>query len=242
LLDAEAHAAAEARIATDQDFSARVVRWEAIGHDWASTAPVDTDWSADDLWRRMEAGFPVKPGAHVLPLPANDTGAPSRPRRSATGWRLATMAASIAAVVLAGLYSSEQGRVRELGKRLALAEAQTVTAASDIRVAQVSRADGAPVLTVLYEGEGGRLTARIASIVEQNLVPELWVIGPDGTPRSLGQGISGSVFVVELTEQMRADIAAGSSIAISLEVAAEEPSAQPTGDRILGAAQLAPVT
>ena len=242
LLDADAHAAAEAPIARDQNFAARVLRWEAAGHDWASTAPADEEWSADDLWRRIEAGFPAKHGASDLPRPANDTDAALILGRSASRWRLGTMAASVAALVMGGLYLSEKAHVQELGEKLELAEAQTTTAASAIRVAQVSRADGAPLLTVYYEGEGGRLTARIVSVGDQDLVPELWVIGPDGKPRSLGQGTSGSVFVVELTDQMRADIAAGSSIATSLEEAAEKPSAQPTGDRILGTAQLARVT
>lgn len=237
MVDAEAHAAAEARIDIDQDFAARVARWEAVGHRWASAAPADKGWAPDDLWRRMEATFPPQREDRALPQPANDTGP-----QSANGWRVGTIAASVAALVLGGLYLGERDRAQEFGKSLALAQSQDANAASGVRVAQVSQADGAPLLTVMYEGQDGKLTARIATIAAQDLVPELWVIGPDGKPRSLGQSASGSVFVVELTEQMRADIAAGSSIAISLEEAAQQPSAQPTADRILGAARLAPVT
>jgi anti-sigma-K factor RskA len=155
---------------------------------------------------------------------------------------LGTIAASFAALVLCGLYLGERGRVQEFGDRLAMAEAQAEGAITAIRVAQVSQANGAPLLSVIYEGQDGKLTARIAEIADQGLVPELWVIGPDGKPRSLGQGTGGSVFVVEITDQMRKDIAAGSVIAISLEKPAPIPSAQPTAERILGAAQLAPVT
>lgn len=242
MLDADAHAAAEARIATDQDFAARVARWEAVGHAWASNAPADEDWSPDDLWHRMEASFPTERETRVLLRPANDVSAPPTALGSASGWRLGAVAASLAALVLGGLYLGERGRLQEIGAQLALAEAQGVAATSAIRVAQVSQADGAPLLSVIYEGQDGKLTARIAEIADQNLVPELWVIGPDGKPRSLGQGLGGSVFVVEITDQMRKDIAAGSVIAISLEKPAPVPSAQPTAERILGAAQLAPVT
>lgn len=242
MLDSDAHAAAEARLATDRDFAARVARWEAVGHEWASTAPADKDWSPDDLWRRMEATFPTESEARVLPRPANDAGTPSVEPRSASGWRLGAIAASVAAMVLGGLYLGERDRAQEFGEKLALAEAQGEVATSAIRVAQVSQADGAPLLSVIYEGQDGKLTARIAEIADQNLVPELWVIGPDGKPRSLGQGTGGSVFVVEITDEMRKDIAAGSVIAISLEKPAPAPSAQPTVERILGAAQLAPVT
>lgn len=242
LLDADAHAAAEARIATDREFAERVARWEAVGHDWSRAAPADPDWSPDDLWRRMEGTFLPERDARALPRPANDTGASSTAPRSVAGWRLGTMAASLAALVLGGLYLGERDKVEQFGERLAQAQAQRDQATSAIRVAQVSQADGAPLLSVIYQGQDGKLTARIADIADEGLVPELWVIGPDGKPRSLGQGSGGSVFVVELTDQMRADIAAGSSIAISLEKAATMPSAQPTAERILGAAQLAPVS
>lgn len=242
MLAPDAHAAAEARLATDGDFAARVARWEAAGHEWARSAPADKDWSPDDLWHRMEATFPAGREARVLPQPANDPGTPVAEPRSVSGWRLGTIAASFAALVLGGLYLGERDRVQGFGEKLALAQAQDEMATSAIRVAQVSQADGAPLLSVIYEGEGGKLTARIAEIPDQDLVPELWVIGPDGKPRSLGQGIGGSVFVVEITDQMRKDIAAGSVIAISLEKPAPAPSAQPTAERILGAAQLSPVT
>lgn len=242
MLGHDAHAAAETRIAIDPDFAARVARWEAVAHDWSSTAPSDEDWSPDALWNRMESTFPRAREARILPQPANDVGAPSPARGSASGWRLGTIAASFAALVLGGLYLGERGRVQEFGERLALAQAQSDQASSGIRVAQVSEANGAPLLSVIYEGQGGKLTARIAEIKDQGLVPELWVIGPDGKPRSLGQGTAGSVFVVEMTDEMRRDIAAGSVIAISLEEPARVPSAQPTAERILGAAQLAPVT
>lgn len=242
MLDADAHAAAEARIAVDPDFSARVARWEAVGHDWASTAPADRDWSPDNLWQRMEATFPSGRGTRALLRPANDVGTPPAAPALLSAWRLGTIAASSAALVLGGLYLGERDRGQELGERLALVQAQANEAASGIRVAQVSKADGAPLLSVIYEGQDGKLTARIGEITDQGLVPELWVIGPDGKPRSLGQGTGGSVFVVELTDQMREDISAGSAIAISLEKPAPVPSAQPTAERILGAAQLAPVT
>lgn len=242
MLDAEAQAAAEARIATDADFAASVARWESVGHDWASAAPADRDWSPDDLWHRMEASFPPQRETRTLPEPANDTDAPPIASQTTSGWRLGTMAASVAALVLGGLYLGERDRAQDFGKKLAAAQAQVSMFPSAIRVAQVSQADGAPLLSVVYQAQDGKLTARVATIANQDLVPELWVIGPDGKPRSLGQAASGSVFVVELTEQMRKDIAAGSSIAISLEKAAEEPSLQPTAERILGAAQLAPVT
>lgn len=242
LLDADAHAAAEARIARDPEFAACVMRWETVGHDWASAAPADKDWSPDALWTRMEATFSTPPEARVLPQPANDVGAPSALRGSASGWRMGTIAASLAALVLGGLYLGERGRVQEFGEKLAQAQAQGDAATAAISVAQVSQANGAPLLSVIYQGQDGKLTARIAEIAGEGLVPELWVIGPDGKPRSLGQGTGGSVFVVEITEQMRKDIAAGSVIAISLEKPAPVPSAQPTAERILGAAQLAPVT
>lgn len=242
MLDSAAKAGAEARIATDEDFAARVVRWEAVGHRWASAAPAYKDWSPDALWDRLEASFAPEHEERALPLPANDTQVPPAAPSSSSVWRGGAIAASLTALLLGGLYLGERARVEEFGEKLAATQSRGVAATSAIRVAQVSQADGAPLLTVMYEGDDGKLTARIASIAQDDLVPELWVIGPDGKPRSLGQAAGGSVFVIELTDQMRADIAAGSKIAISLEEAAGKPSLQPTPGRILGAAQLAPVT
>lgn len=241
LLDSDGRESVEERIRSDPEFEQQVLKWEAFGHRWAGLAPHDPDWSPDELWKRMEPAFQPRTDLE-LPQPANDREATGDTPRRVTGWRLGTLAASFAAMVLGGLYVGERDRARQSGERLAIAEAQIPMDASSLRVAQVSEGDGSPLLTVLYEQAEGKLTARIATIASEDLVPELWVIGPDGQPRSLGQSTSGSVVVIELTEQMRADIAAGSSIAISLEEAAEEPSVQPTAERILGAARLAPVT
>jgi len=121
MLDADAHAAAEVRIATDSDFAARVARWEAVGHGWAKTAPEDTDWSPDNLWHRMEAAFPTEPEKRLLPPPANDPGAPQTALGSASGWRLGAIAASFATLVLGGLYLGERGHLDQ-GARLVLGE------------------------------------------------------------------------------------------------------------------------
>lgn len=241
LLDDDARAPTEERIRTDPEFARRVRRWETVGRRWAGAMRSDPDWSPDGLWRRLEPAFPVRSG-RALPLPANDPGATDGPARSARGWRLGTLAASLAALVFGGLYVTERDRAQQIGESLALARSQSAIDTKAIRVAQVTEPDGDPLLTALYEGTGGKLTVRIATISGEELVPELWVIGPDGKPRSLGQSASGSVAVIELTEQIRADIAAGGSIAISLEEASDQPSAQPTAERILGAAPLSPVS
>lgn len=242
LLDPATRASVEERMKSDPAFEQRVVRWEALGDRWSSAAPSDPDWSPDDLWNRMETAF-VPPGPdRALPQPANDTGGQAGTRRSGYGWQFGSLAASLLAVTFVGLYLGERAKVDRIGTQLELAQAQGAIDRSAIRIAQVSATDGNPLLSVMYEAKGGKLTARVATLAKDGLVPELWVIGPDGKPRSLGQSAGGSVFVIELTDQMRADIAAGSSIAISLEEASPEPSAQPTAERILGAAQLAPIS
>ncbi len=111
-----------------------------------------------------------------------------------------------------------------------------------LRVAQVNRPEEGPLLTAVYDDTAGKLTVRIDTVPQSELVPELWVIGPDGRPKSLGQSSANSTIVIELSPEMRADVAAGSAIAISLEPQADQPSEQPTAATILGAAALSPLS
>ncbi|OBX19505.1 hypothetical protein A9995_07070 [Erythrobacter sp. QSSC1-22B] len=241
-LEGESLSAARQRQAEDAGFALAVTRWQEVGEGWSRTeqdAEADTaDWQPENLWRRVEASIgvsadladPIKPSA------ANDRGHPSR------GWRTGTIAASIAAIVLTGLWLQERRDNAALGSQIAALSGDRPLNPEMLRVAQVNRPDEGPLLTAVYDDTAGKLTVRIDTIPPGELVPELWVIGPDGRLRSLGQSSANSTIVLELSPEMRADIAAGSAIALSLEPQADIPSEQPTATTILGAAALAPLS
>lgn len=234
-LEGEALLAARHRYDDDPAFARAVAQWQQMGSDWSHEFARDQDWRPDALLPRIEAAIGGS-GHPVAREAANDAG----PARS--GWRFGALAASLAAVVLGGLWLQERQGSAELGTQIAALSQDRPANTDRLHVAQLNGADAGPLLTAVYDDTAGQLTVRIATIPPGDLVPELWVIGPDGRPRSLGQSTANSTVVLDLSPQMRADIAAGSAIALSLEPEADTPHEQPTAETVLGAAPLAPLT
>lgn len=238
-LEGEALSAARRRQGDDPQFALAVTRWQEVGESWSRTqsaAEEDAaDWQPEALWRRVEASIGVSANPTER-FAANDRGRPSH------GWRTGTIAASIAAIVLTGLWLQERQDNAALGSQIAALSGDRPLNPEMLRVAQVNRPDEGPLLTAVYDDTAGKLTVRIDTVPQSELVPELWVIGPDGQPRSLGQSSANSTIVIELSPEMRADIAAGSAIALSLEPRADTPHEHPTAATILGAASLAPMS
>ncbi|OBX19796.1 hypothetical protein A9995_04345 [Erythrobacter sp. QSSC1-22B] len=238
-LEGEALAAARLRQEQDPQFALAVSQWQEVGESWSRTesdAEADAgDWQPQALWGRVEASIGAS-GALIERSAANDRGSPLR------GWRTGTIAASIAAIALTGLWLQERQDNAVLGSQIAALSGDRPLNPEMLRVAQVNRPDDGPLLTAVYDDTVGKLTVRINTVPQSELVPELWVIGPDDRPRSLGQSSANSTIVLELSPEMRVDIAAGSAIALSLEPQADAPHEQPTATTILGAASLAPLS
>lgn len=238
-LEGEALSAARRRHGEDPHFALAVTRWQEVSDGWSRTeqdAEADVgDWQPENLWRRVEASIGIAiPKAELSA--ANDRG------HSFHGWRTGTIAASIAAIVFTGMWLQERQDNASLGSQIAALSGDRPLNPEMLRIAQVNRPEEGPLLTAVYDDTAGKLTVRIDTIPQGELVPELWVIGPDGRPKSLGQSSANSTIVLELSPEMRADVAAGSAIALSLEPQADQPSEQPTATTILGAAALTPLS
>ncbi|MGB3737950.1 MAG: anti-sigma factor [Pontixanthobacter sp.] len=245
LLDGEDRRDAQAERRSDPVFDRAVGEWERFADGFIGDGEERQD-SVDvpaSLWDRIAAsiGMPVAAnddaGAAMV-VRTLDGGRPSR----SIAWPLAAMAASVVALVFAGLWVARDSDLADKDARIAALSDEVADADGDYRVAQVNAADTPALLTALYDGASGEMTVRVQTDNNEGLVPELWVIGPDGAPRSLGQSADKATIVIPLTEAMQADIAAGSAIAISLEPKADRPSDAPTAENILGAAQLVPLT
>ncbi|MHA6723294.1 anti-sigma factor [Sphingomonas sp. RS2018] len=83
-------------------------------------------------------------------------------------------------------------------------------------LAQV-QGEAGPIVTARYDTIDGRLHVRTANLPTGALVPELWVIGSDATPRSLGLVALNRAGVYTLTATDRARLADGATLAITLE-------------------------
>lgn len=80
----------------------------------------------------------------------------------------------------------------------------------------------------LYRPDSGALRIAAMPIVAPDRVAELWVIGADGKPWSLGL-LGRQTTVIALSPADRARIAAGATLAISIEPTGGSPTGAPTG-------------
>jgi len=208
LLPAAERVAVAARIERDRDFAARVDRWEGrlapLGDDYDEVAPPAAVKAA--LERQL---FATGDAAAQARLPRPGLWA------SLALWRAMAAAAVLAlAVVLAlpylpGSPGSDQG-----GRLVASLAPQQ----SDVHyfVVYDARARDIGLSHVTGERAAGHDF-------------ELWVIGSEQPPVSLGLIPDGSSTHIAVSEDLRRKIAAGAVFAISLEPAGGSPTGEPTG-------------
>jgi anti-sigma-K factor RskA len=221
----------------DPAFAAAVAAWRREGLAWlddearsaAGEAPSNALWSRIEasVVRRPVAVPPAATAATVSPEPATV--------RDPGPWKPFALAASLAALVFAGLWGFAPQRVTE---RVEVPVEQPF-APEALSVAQINADERGTLLSAMYDRETGRLYLRLAEIPDPARVPQLWLIDGTGTPRSLGFGQRGAVSELELTAEQRAIIEGTGTIAVSLEQPAEVPGDTPTD--VLGAANLAPL-
>ena len=197
----------QARIDADPAFAARVGAWE-------------------NRLAGLFAGIaPAAPPAHVWPGIRRRLGWPAvegtrgRLWHSVGFWRAAAVAAIVAATALAVLNT-----VREAP--------QPVTPAPLARaVTTLSFDDGTPAyLATLDAGSGAILLVPVPGRPDaQGRVPELWLIPSGEAPRSLGVVTTDKALTIAVPVELRRVIAAGSTLAISLEPPGGAPQGVPTG-------------
>jgi anti-sigma-K factor RskA len=188
--------AAERRIADDAEFAARVSAWEE------RLAPLNDEIeevAAPDILDRVEA--------RLFPAPTKQ----QAPRRWWPLWLggLAAGAAAVAVVVQLGLFAPQPippGFLPTLSAELVAEEADLGFSA-------------------LYDPETERLsvTRTAGTPAAEGQDYELWAIGPDGVPASLG------LLSAEVTDTEAEGLAPGVVLAVSLEPAGGSTTGAPTG-------------
>ena len=217
------------RYRDDPGFAAMVDRIEARLAEEAGPPPAGADHA--DLWQRIEGslGVPRRSGAPApVPIASNDDVAP--PART---WRTAGIAAMAAALTFAALWFASGG----IGPRsVPSGPAPTMQA---ISVAQINAKDE-PIIALAYDASTGSLKARYMAPADPQRVPELWLIGADGKPVSLGFVRPGAATLIVIPDELRQSLINGATIAISLEQPSETRHAAPAGP-ILGTAKVSAI-
>lgn len=220
VLDAGERRDVEARIASDAVFADLVAAWEDRFAPWLSR--IHAQAPPAGVWRgvRERLGWEA---STTQPGLWHDT----------AFWRGATglaVAAGVAAIAIAiGLRQpAPTGPV--VAPPVAVTPPATGEAAA-LPVTVLTRDDGSTGwIATVRAGEGKVHMVPVPSALDASgRVNELWVIPADGVPRSLGFVSNEMAHTIDVPEPLRAQIAVGATLAITLEPEAGIPHAAPTG-------------
>lgn len=212
LLDGDARAAATRRVLAEPGFAREVETWRTH---LAQLFDLWPEMPAPDLFARIERSLYGTPAASVVTLPART---PSKLWPS-----LAAFSSVAAAGLLVVLFT------RPLPVPQPPVAPRVVVETGPTLVASITpTAKGTPV-TVLYDARAGSLRLTEASLADAKRTAELWVIPAGGTPHSLGLLQTHGGTALTLDAANRARLAAGATLAVSLEPIGGSPTGLPTG-------------
>lgn len=204
VLDATQRDEASRRLDTDPAFARSVDGWEV------SLAPLAAAYPSMEPPAHVKTGIDRRLAASVA-----GTAAPSGSWWSNLAlWRgLAAGAAAALALTVALPYVNPPAAVVDTRYMAALGGE-----ASDVRYAAMyDRADGTIAL------------AHMSGVKAEDRDFELWMIEGSTSPVSMGVLPAGDVISIRLTPEVKAKLAAGAVLAISLEPLGGSPTGQPTG-------------
>jgi anti-sigma-K factor RskA len=199
-LDDNERRAAEARIAADRDFRAAVGAWAERLQPLANTAPPVAP-HGETLERILSRIATLDASA---PLMADNV---IRLRRSVVRWRIASLVATAAAVVLAVFVALDRSGSRPTEY-----------------VATLTPDGGSPAFVLTVDTARNTLTIRrVVDALPQDRSFELWAVEPGQSPKSMGV-VEQASFTVDLPYQPQ-----GLVFAISDEPKGGSPGPGPTG-------------
>lgn len=141
------------------------------------------------------------------------------PARAMRWWRtMALGSALLAACLLVTIMLNRGGDVPTPARSAAIS-----------LVAALAPATPGPSLTAVYSDASATLRVIGPVPVVSGRVAQLWAIGADGVPRSLGIARGGGPIAIRLSDDARRRIVAGATLAISDEAAGGSPAPVPTG-------------
>ena len=235
VLDAAQRAEAQARIAQDPAFARLVAEWEQ------RLAPLLAEFEGAEipphLWPRIRArlGWPAVGDATASPAPPARTGVWQNPGfwRGMTGLAAAAALAAVAVGPL-GLLDRDEPDNRVVVQPPTPPTPPTPPVEDPSAPKPVStllRDDGKPGWLASVDPEEGTvlMVPVPASADTQGREPELWLIPEGQAPKSLGIVSIDRSHTVAVPEALRADLAKGAILAITLEPKGGAPQGIPTG-------------
>jgi anti-sigma-K factor RskA len=215
----------------DPNFAALVRRWEEQAERWLEEVPERPP--TDAAWGRIAAALDGEPNASVVK---------ARTAPAQQGWKLATLAASLAAVVFAGLWASEprSGPFSQTAPPVLGAEPSTQLdvapnpelrplSVGDVRVGQIAQGPDKQLVWAVYDRRSKVLLLRLGELNEARRVPELWLLVDGAAPKSLGFLKAGEAMSITLDQEAGTAFEEGAAIAVSLEERSGQPHQEPEG-------------
>ncbi|CAN5694389.1 anti-sigma factor [soil metagenome] len=227
LLTAEATRSTQARLQRDSAFAAQVAAWEGYFSPWLERiTPVAAPAT---LWPRIRAAL----WQHELPArTASEEVRPSLWVRLAFWRGLAAGGFAVAAASLAALLVT----VRTVPEPLLPPPDQTPVVTAPIPSAPATpmavsllHDDGSAAYNAVVNPDTGVIVLVPVHMPDDVRVPELWLIGDDGVPKSLGVIARDRAMQVRIPDSVRQAAEVNAVFAVSLEPEGGSPTGQPTG-------------
>jgi anti-sigma-K factor RskA len=203
LLEGDERAAALRRVLAEPGFAAEVDRWRA--HFAGLFAAVPDVEPAPAVLGRIETAL---------------DGRPAPARRSALWPSVAGLTSLAAAAMLALLVT----RPAPTPTQVAVPAAPTALLA-----AAITPTDKGEPLSAIYDPATGTLRLSQAALTDARHSAELWVIGSDGVPHSLGLLRNAGTTALVVAPAYRPHFARAAVLAVSVEPIGGSPTGQPTG-------------
>ena len=201
VLDGPERAAALRRVLAEPVFAAEVAWWR------------------EQLAALLDEVPAVEPGADVFARVERAISRPATPVRAGWLWPSLAGATSLAAAASLALLLARP----EPAPRVVV---QPPTA---LLAGVIAPTEAGEPISAVYDPGTGTLLIGGNRLVDAATDPELWVIGADGVPHSLGLLHSGGTTRVAVREADRSRLVADAVLAISLEPPGGSPKRAPTG-------------
>lgn len=221
LIEGEERAGAIRRVLAEPGFAHAVERWRT---QLAQLFDLWPEMPAPDVLARVERSIDRPPHAApvVAPLPVR------------TPSRLWPALAGLSSIAAAGLLVVLFTRPVPLPPAPQPRPAPVAAALPTLVASLAPTGKGAPTgkdapVTAVYDARAGAIRLTEAKLAGGDRAAELWVIPSGGTPHSLGLLSPRGGTALALTADNRARIAAGATLAVTLEPIGGSPTGLPTG-------------